>query len=628
MKVLQPLKFTFVDTRYCMFAVTIVLAFGLVMEMFIVAGVKMENHTMERGVAPMQELLQIQRKISQALHIVENHDQQLLTQCNVQLQDGICELPLLLQNTIASAQRLLAGEGGLAGLPLSSALTGHARMATLEIRDQARQLLHISLTRQVFKTEELLDLQRGLLEISTDVQRLESLVLSQLKDDFRSRRWLDLMAIIATGVLMTATLIALFWMWRNWRTSFSQLHANKSRLRAYADAVPDPAYVLDSNGIMVDFIGIPTLQNAHPLGISVGERIQDNCPAHLVSLYMDAIQTAIDTQAVQTLESSIEDIKGEKRWFESRIAPVEALPPNGKDSTDEAQTQTPQVIWVAREITNRVRDEQALRQLNDQLELRVAERTNELDEAMNELRSFNYTVSHDLRAPLRAVEAFISIAVEEAGDSLNVSTHAMLDRARKSAHQLAHMVESLLNLSRIGEMQLQNSTLDLTTMASDICQAFQVEQGAHRLQCHVEPGMMAWADEHLMRSLLQNLINNAVKYSAHREPAIIVIGSETQPDSSMAIYVRDNGAGFDMARASQLFQPFTRLHSARDFAGDGIGLATVRRIVTRHGGRVWAHGQVDAGATIYFTLPTQPSLERDRDFNSSRPASDLLESET
>lgn len=620
-----PLKSSSLDPRFFKFALATVLVFGLVMELFLVFGGRMANHTLDRGVVPMQELLHIQRQISQALHVVENHENQPLTQCNEQLQGEICELPLLLQNTIASAQRLLDGKGGLAGLPLSSAMTGQARAVALGIRDYADQLLHSSLHREVFKAGDLLDLQRGLLEISTDVQRLERLVLMQLKDDFRSRRWLDLMAVIATGVLMTATVIALFWMWRNVRTGFSQLHANKSRLRAYADAAPDPAYVLDENGTMVDFIGIPTLQNARPLGMSVGERIQDNCPAHLVSLYMDAIQRAIDTQSVQTLESAIEDIKGEKRWFESRIAPVEALPPNGKDSTDEAQTQPAQVIWVAREITNRVQDEQALRQLNDQLELRVAERTNELDEAMNELRSFNYTVSHDLRAPLRAVEAFISLAVEEAGDSLNVSTHAMLDRARKSAHQLAHMVESLLNLSRIGEMQLQNSTLDLTTMASDICQAFQVEQGAHRLQCQVEPGMMAWVDEHLMRSLLQNLINNAVKYSAHREPAIIDIGSDTQPDGSMAIYVRDNGAGFDMARASQLFQPFTRLHSARDFAGDGIGLATVRRIVTRHGGRVWAHGQVDVGATIYFTLPIQPP--RERDFSSSRPASVLLDIE-
>lgn len=172
-------------------------------------------------------------------------------------------------------------------------------------------------------------------------------------------------------------------------------------------------------------------------------------------------------------------------------------------------------------------------------------------------------------------------------------------------------MESLLNLSRIGDIPLHRSTIDLTTMANDICHAFQVDQGtqgAHRLQCEVEPDMAVWADEHLMRSLLQNLINNAVKYSAHREPATIEIGCKTQPDGSALIHVRDNGAGFDMARASQLFQPFSRLHSAREFAGDGIGLATVRRIVARHGGRVWAQGQVDAGATFFIALPGQQAM--------------------
>lgn len=609
------------DPRSFHIAVASVLVFGVAMQLFLLFGVSVGNNTLDRGVVPMQELLHIQRQISRATHVIEQHDRQAGIGCNEQTHTGICELPLLLENTIAAAQRLVVGEGSFAGLPVSSALTGEAKLVALEIRDHASLQLHTSRALRVFKADEVLNMQRGLLDISTDAQRLEHLVLTQLKDDLRTRHRLDQMVVVATGALMTVTVIALFWMWRNVLTGFSQLQAHKSRLSAYADAAPDPAYVVDDNGIMEEFIGIPTEQNARPLGWSVGESIQNNCPPHLVTLYMDAIQRAIDTRKVQTIESAVEGAMGEERWFESRIAPIEASTPSANDPSGEALAQHSLVMWVARDITHRVKDEQALRQVNDQLELRVAERTQALDEAMNELRSFNYTVAHDLRAPLRAVEAFISLAVEEAGDSLDAGTRAMLDRARKSAYQLAHMVESLLNLSRIGEMSLQHSAIDLSAMAGDICQVFQVDGGAHRLQYQVEPGMVAWADEHLMRSLLQNLINNAVKYSAHRDPATIDIGSDLQPDGSVVIYVRDNGAGFDMARASQLFQPFTRLHSARDFAGDGIGLATVRRIVTRHGGRVWAHGQVDVGATIFFTLPPQPSPLTDRDFGNSRPVS-------
>ena len=228
-------------------------------------------------------------------------------------------------------------------------------------------------------------------------------------------------------------------------------------------------------------------------------------------------------------------------------------------------------------------------------------------------------MSHDLRAPLRAVEAYTALAVEEAGDSLSPVARDLLERARKSAHQLAQMVESLLNLSRIGEIPLQRSWLDLSAMANEICMAFGIDQKDHRIEWQLEAGMTVWADEHLVRSLLQNLISNAVKYSAHRQPASIKIGQSPQADGSTAFYVRDNGAGFDMAHATQLFQPFTRLHSAREFPGDGIGLATVRRIVKHHGGRVWAQGQINVGATIFFTLPGQPP-PRERDFIGSRPA--------
>ncbi len=600
-------------------AVVTVLGFGLFMQVLLIVGVTMAQRTIDRGVAPMQELLQIQRQAAQALQLVKQQDHLQRAHCNAQAQDEACEVPLLLQNIAASAQRLLDGDGGLSGLPRSRALDGEARSVALALRDKVQELLPLIHPQEAANAQTLLQLQRGLLQANNLAHHLEQLVLTQLQQDFRSKHWLDLLAVASTGVLMAATVVTLFWMWSRVRSAFNQLQTSQARLRAYADAVPDTAYVLDASGQVLEIMGKPTSRSDRPMTIPVGARLQDHRPPDMVSTYMQTIHRALSTREVQTLESELDDVRGEKHWFEARVAVIDQ--PAG-ESTSRGSRTSPgdnpqQVIWLSRDVTSRIHTEQQLRQLNDGLEQRVAERTRELHDAADELRRFNYTVSHDLRAPLRAVEAYTALAVEEAGESLSPGARDLLERARKSASQLSHMVESLLQLSRIGEMPLQCTWLDLTGMVSEICMAFGLDQKDHHIEWDIEPGLSAWADEHLMRSLLQNLINNAVKYSAHRNPAVIEFGQLRQPDGTQAYFVRDNGAGFDMAQASQLFQPFTRLHSAKEFPGDGIGLATVRRIVMRHGGRIWAQGQVDAGATIFFTLPVPP---RERDFTGSRPA--------
>lgn len=610
-------------TRPFRVAVLTVLGFGLFMQALLIVGVHLANRTIDSGVAPLHELLLIQRQASQALQLVKRQDQRP-ADCEAQTQDEACELPLLLQNIAASAQRLLEGKGGLAGLPPSRALVDEARAVAQTLRDRTEALRPISTAQALRDQNHLLQLQAGLLDIYNQSHRLEQLVLIALQQDFRTKHWLDLLAVAATGVLMAATVITLFWMWTRVREAFHQMEDSQARLRAYADAVPDTAYVLDRQGLVLEVMGRPSERSDRPLTIPVGQRLQDHRPAALVNDYMQTIHRALSTREVQTLETELEDVRGERRWFEARVAVIDraltAAPPS-QGATGAAD----QVIWLSRDVTGRIQTEQQLRQLNDELEQRVSERTRELNDAAEELRRFNYTVSHDLRAPLRAVEAYTALAMEEAGTSLNAGARDLLERARKSAAQLSHMVEGLLQLSRIGEIPLQCTWLDFSSMVSEICMAFALDQ-KHQIAWDITPGLRAWADEHLMRSVLQNLISNAVKYSAHRQLAAIEFGQDRQPDGSLAFYVRDNGAGFDMAHASQLFQPFTRLHSAKEFAGDGIGLATVRRIVMRHGGRIWAQSQVGAGATIYFTLPAPPLRERERDFSGSRPAP--LESES
>ena len=533
-------------TRPFRVAVATVLAFGLFMQVLLILGVTMAERTIDRGVAPMQELLLIQRQATQALQVVKRQDQFNQTGCSEQTQDDSCEIPQLLQNMVSSSQRLLDGEGGLAGLPRSRALEGDARVAALALRDEAQSLQPLSSAQQVLVPANLLKLQRGLLNISGQAHQLEQLVLTQLQQDYRAKHWLDVMAVTVTGVLMAATVITLFWMWSRVGSAFTQVQTSEARLRAYADAVPDTAYVLDSNGKVLEIMGKPESRTDRPMTIPVGQRLQDHRPSPVVDRYMQIIHKALATREVQTLQTEVDDVRGETHWFEARVAVIEQPWPDAGRTTHPTTGEEGQVIWLSRDITGRIQTELELRQLNEELEQRVADRTHDLNEAADELRRFNYTVSHDLRAPLRAVEAYTALAVEEAGDSLNPAARDLLERSRKSAHQLAHMVESLLNLSRIGEIPLQRSWLDLTAMACEICQAFEIDRGNHRLQCHIEPRMTVWADEHLLRSLLQNLISNAVKYSAHREPAVLDIGSATQTDGSVVIHVRDNGAGFDI----------------------------------------------------------------------------------
>lgn len=586
-------------------AVVAVMVFGVAMQVLQVISVSLSERVLDSGVAPLQELLLLQRQTAKALQTVRHFDRKQAVQSTPENTEEICELPLLLQNMEASALRLLEGGGGIRGLPHSLALTGEARDTTIALRDRTLQLGRLGNPLALLQDGNLLEMQRGLLDIAGHANQIERHVLRRLQADFDHRRVLDVLATVATGALMAATLVALFSMWARVRSAFRRLHDSQAQLKAYTDAVPDAAFVLDSEGTVLQAMGRSMDWSDRPPAIPVGQRLQDHRSPALVAKYMQTIRETLCSHQVQTLETELESPGGERRWFEARVAEIDPRSAGESEDGGDGEDTPPrkQVIWLSRDVTARVETEQQLRRLNEELEQRVAERTRELNDAAEELRRFNYTVSHDLRAPLRAVEAFTALALEEAGESINTVSRDLLERSRKSAAQLSHMVESLLQLSRLGELPLQCAWLDLSAMVSEICTAFDIDQKGRVIEWNIAPGLSAWADEHLMRSVLQNLISNAVKYSAHRQVAAIEFAQVRLSDGSVAFSVRDNGSGFDMAQASQLFQPFTRLHSAKEFAGDGIGLATVRRIIMRHGGRIWAQGKVNIGATIFFTLP-------------------------
>ncbi|HEX9868272.1 MAG TPA: cache domain-containing protein [Candidatus Tectomicrobia bacterium] len=270
--------------------------------------------------------------------------------------------------------------------------------------------------------------------------------------------------------------------------------------------------------------------------------------------------------------------------------------------------------------------EHVKRQAED-LELRVGERTQELytaqaklqttnvelvqltsklEAANKELEAFSYSASHDLRAPLRSIDGFSQVLLEDYGDTLDAQGQDHLRRIRMATQRMAELIDALLELSRVTRMELSRRPLDLTAMAQTITEELRRREPARAVELVLADGLTASGDPPLLRVALENLLGNAWKFTAKTALARIEIGSLRQPDGVLAYFVCDNGAGFDMQYADKLFGAFQRLHRVGEFPGTGIGLATVQRIIHRHGGRIWAEGIVDHGSTFYFTLEHWP----------------------
>jgi signal transduction histidine kinase len=309
-----------------------------------------------------------------------------------------------------------------------------------------------------------------------------------------------------------------------------------------------------------------------------------------------ALRGVIERAETYDLEFPFTTFKGRSLWVRSTAQPVFA------DGTVVC------VIGNLMDITERKRAEEGIRRLNQDLEQRVAERTTQLEAANKELEAFAYSVSHDLRAPLRHIDGFLSLLREKSEASLDEQSRRYMDTISRAARRMGMLIDDLLSFSRMGRQEITRRPVDLAAVVQDVIHEFEPETGSRAVTWHVGELPVVNGDRAMLRVVLVNLISNALKFTQPRAQAEIAIGclhesDDCKNENETVVFVRDNGVGFDMRYADKLFGVFERLHGVEEFEGTGIGLANVHRVISRHGGRTWAEGKVDGGATFYFSLP-------------------------
>ncbi|MDB6126023.1 MAG: multi-sensor signal transduction histidine kinase [Pedosphaera sp.] len=372
---------------------------------------------------------------------------------------------------------------------------------------------------------------------------------------------------------------------------------SEAHFRQLADAMPQIVWMADGAGHVTyfnkrweEFTGMP-----EPLRVN-GEDWTPFLHPEDRSRCTEKWQEAIRSEQTFQVECRLKEHRsGNYRWHLFRANPI-------RDDHGHV------VRWfgTSTDIEDQKQAEEKVRVLNTALEHRVSERTAQLQASNRELEAFSYSVSHDLRAPLRSINAFSELVREDYGDKLDEQGRQYLGIVRDASEQMSRLIDDLLHLSRVTRGDMRRQRIDLSAMARTLLANLRQMDPKRNVEVVIAPNLIVDGDERLLRIALENLLNNAWKFTGKQPHGRIEVGV-THPEGKPATYfVRDNGAGFDMAFANRLFSAFQRLHSSSDFPGHGVGLATVQRIITRHGGHIWAESIIDQGATFFFTLPSPP----------------------
>jgi len=369
------------------------------------------------------------------------------------------------------------------------------------------------------------------------------------------------------------------------------LLASETKWRQLAQTCPDSILTLNLDGTIA-FInhstpGYPAVDEI------IGTSIYQWLPAEQRGPFRQTVAHVIATGEIASYELASVRPDGLQSWWATRMAPV------------MLHGNVQAITVVSSEITMRKNAEEAVRRLNAQLEERVAERTAQLQAANKELEAFCYSVSHDLRTPLRAIDGFSQAILEDCPDALNETARSHFKRIRDASQRMSQLIDDLLRLSRLTRSEMRREPVDLSALAHAVAFDLQHADPKRRVTLNIAEDLLGIGDPVLLRLVLQNLLGNAWKFTSKRAQARIDFG-KTNKDGKSVYFVRDDGVGFDMEYASKLFGVFQRLHSSKDFPGTGIGLAIVQRILHRHDGAIWVEAAVDQGTTFYFTLP-EPS---------------------
>lgn len=372
----------------------------------------------------------------------------------------------------------------------------------------------------------------------------------------------------------------------------NSLRDNYNLLHSVIDGVPDPLFVKDQSGRYI----LANQAAANVLGRSIGEMIGrddfDLFPPQYAALYQELDRAIMASGETRALEEEVAQNDHQIGTYLTTKTPWRNV--DGKVIG---------LIGLTKNITDRKQTELQIQQLNETLEQRVRDRTAELTVANQELEAFSYSVSHDLRAPLRGIAGFSKVLGQRYADRIDEKGQHYLDRIQAGIARMNELIDDLLQLSRVTRSEMRRSQVNLSAIAQEIANSLSASEPDRSVEWRIAPDLIVNADERLMRVVLENLLSNAWKFTANCPNAQIELTSMMDCSETQPIYcVRDNGAGFEMAYADKLFKPFQRLHSTTEFSGTGVGLATVQRVIQRHQGRVWAIGTIDQGASFYFTL--------------------------